>query len=344
MPAIRRSWLPCIATRTDRQHGSLPTHLKDISMPIRNICVIGGSGFVGRHLVSRLAAGGFQVWVPTRNRERLKQDLILLPHVTLIDADVHDPATLATLLAEQDAVINLVGILHGSDADFERAHVELPGKIIAACRQQGVRRLLHMSALQADSQGPSRYLRSKGRGQALVQQSGLDFTVFQPSVIFGQGDSFLSLFARLASLAPVLPLAGADARFQPVWVGDVARCFVQALQLRDTIGQTYPLGGPRCYRLRELVDYAARLTGHPRPVLALSDTLASLQAALLEKLPGQLMSRDNLASMQVDSVCNGPFPAAFGFKPAALEAIAPQYLARQTPRGRFDHYRARNAG
>lgn len=311
-------------------------------MSISNVCVIGGSGFVGRHIVAQLATAGLNVVVPTRRRELLKADVILLPNVSMDDADVHDPVQLSRLLRDQDAVINLVGILHGSEADFERAHVELPGKIVAACRQHGIRRLLHMSALKADANGPSRYLRSKGRGQALVQQSGLDFTVFQPSVIFGHGDSFLTLFARLAKLAPILPLGGADAHFQPIWVNDVARCFAAALQNRATIGQTYQLGGPHRYTLRHLVDYAARLTGHPRPIVALPDFLAALQAGLLEMLPGQLMSRDNLASMQIPSVCDGPFPPVFDFQPSALEAIAPAYLANQTPRRRYDIYRSRS--
>lgn len=305
-----------------------------------NVCVIGGSGFVGSHIVSRLASAGHNVIVPTRRRERLKADIILLPNVEMPEADVHDPAQLAALLRGQDAVINLVGILQGSESEFERAHVQLPHKIVDACKQQGVKRLLHMSALQAGETGPSRYLRSKGRGQTLVQQSGLDFTIFQPSVIFGKGDSFLSLFARLAKMAPVLPLGGADAQFQPIWVADVAHCFVAALQDRACVGQTYQLGGPNVYTLRQLVDYTARLIGHPRPIIALPDALAALQAGLLEMLPGKLMSRDNLASMQAPSVCSGPFPAIFGFQPSALEAVAPGYLANQTPRGRYDRYRA----
>ena len=312
-------------------------------MQIENICVIGGSGFVGRHIVSRLAAAGLNVTVPTRQPERCKADIVLLPNVALEQADVHDPAQLAALLRGQDAVINLVGILHGTESAFERTHVELPRKIIDACRRQGIRRLLHMSALQAGSEAPSRYLRSKGRGQALVQHSGLDYTVFQPSVIFGHGDSFLCLFARLAAHAPLLPIGGADARFQPVWVEDVARCFVAALALPQCIGQTYRLAGPQVYTLRQLVDYAARQSGHPRPILALPQALAWLQAALLELLPGALLSRDNLASMQLPSVCDGPFPALFGFQPSALEAIAPAYLANQTPRGRYDRYRATRA-
>lgn len=310
-------------------------------MAINNLCIIGGSGFVGRHIAAQAAALGIRVTIPTRQREKLKSDLILLPTVDLVDTDVHDPVALSALLRGQDAVINLVGILQGDEAAFERAHVELPGKIIAACKANGIQRLLHMSALKADANGPSRYLRSKGRGEALVQQSGLDYTIFQPSVIFGRGDSFLNLFAKLARVAPVLPLGGAEAQFQPVWVEDVARCFIRALDHKTSYQQSYPLCGPQRYSLRQLVHYTASLGGCPRPIFALPDGLARLQAGLLELLPGQLMSRDNLDSMSVASTCDCPFPAVFGFSPTALEAVAPAYLANTTPRGRYQGYRSR---
>lgn len=310
-------------------------------MTINQLCIIGGSGFVGRHIAAQAAALGIRVTIPTRQREKLKSDLILLPTVDLVDTDVHDPAALSALLRGQDAVINLVGILQGDESAFERAHVELPGKIIAACKANGIQRLLHMSALKADANGPSRYLRSKGRGETLVQQSGLDYTIFQPSVIFGRGDSFLNLFAKLARVAPVLPLGGAEAQFQPVWVEDVARCFVSALDTKAYYLQSYPLCGPRRYSLRQLVHYTAKLSGCPRPIFALPDGLARLQAGLLELLPGQLMSRDNLDSMSVASTCDCPFPTVFGFSPTALEAVAPAYLANLTPRGRYQGYRSR---
>ena len=310
-------------------------------MAQHKLCIIGGSGFVGRHIAAQAAARGMQVTIPTRQREKLKAELILLPTVDLVDVDVYDPAALDTLLHDQDVVINLIGILQGNEAAFEHAHVSLPGKIIDACKRSGIQRLLHMSALKADANGPSRYLRSKGRGEALVKASGLDYTIFQPSVIFGRGDSFLNLFARLARIAPLLPLGGADAQFQPVWVEDVAACFIQAINNKATYQQSYPLCGPQRYSLRQLVDYTASTAGTPRPIIALPDFLAQLQAGLLELLPGQLMSRDNLDSMRVASTCDCPFPEIFGITPSALEAIAPGYLANITPRGRYQRYRSR---
>lgn len=310
-------------------------------MAQNKLCIIGGSGFVGRHIAAQAAALGIQVTIPTRQREKLKAELILLPTVDLVDVDVHDPVALDALLRDQDVVINLVGILQGNEAAFERAHVSLPDKIIQACQRNSIRRLLHMSALKADADGPSRYLRSKGRGEQLVKQSGLDYTIFQPSVIFGRGDSFLNLFAKLARLAPVLPLGGANAQFQPVWVEDVAACFIQAINNKATYQQSYPLCGPQRYSLRQLVEFTATTAGSPRQIIALPDFLARMQAGMLELLPGQLMSRDNLDSMRIASTCDCPFPEVFGIKPSALEAIAPGYLANLTPRGRYQSYRSR---
>ncbi len=183
-----------------------------------------------------------------------------------------------------------------------------------------------MSALNADPAGPSRYLRSKGEGEAVVAASGLDWTIFEPSVIFGREDRFLNLFAKLLRFAPVMPLAGADVRFQPVYVGDVAECMARALPLDATLGRKYPLCGPQIYTLRDLVRYVGSLTGASRPIVALGPTLARIQAIVLEHLPGSLMSRDNLASMTKDSVCGCEFPAIFGIAPQPLETVVPGYL------------------
>ena len=304
------------------------------------IVVLGGSGFVGRHLVSRLVAAGNRVVAPTRSRERARH-LILLPTVDVVECDVHDPATLAGLLHGAAAAINLVGILNETRrGDFERVHVELPRKLIAACRDAGVARLLHMSALNADPQGPSRYLRSKGEAEALVAASGLQWTIFQPSIIVGREDSFLNLFAKLQRLLPVIALACADARFQPVAVDDVATAYFRALGEDATHGRRYPLCGPNVYTLRQLVAYVGELTGYKRPIVALGPALSKLQARLLELLPGKLMSRDNLASMQRDSVCDCPFPPLLGGPPTALEAIAPTYLAAAAPRTRYGRMRS----
>jgi uncharacterized protein YbjT (DUF2867 family) len=310
-------------------------------MEFNNICVIGGSGFVGRHIVHLLTARGVSVRVPTRRRERAKE-LILLPTVDVVEADVHDPGALGGLLQGMDAVIYLVGILHESCAgDFQRVHAELPGKVVDAARAAGVRRLLHMSALNAAVDGPSRYLRTKGEAEQRVRESGLDWTIFRPSVIFGREDRFLNLFAGLLRALPVVALAKPGARFQPVFVEDVARAFVQSLDLPETIGQSYDLCGPRVYTLRELVEYVGRLIGRQRPIIGLGDGLSYLQAFAMELLPVKLMTRDNLDSMKVDSVCACDFPEVFGFRPTAMEAVVPLHLTDTTPRARYYRYRGR---
>ena len=311
------------------------------------IVLIGGSGFVGSCLASRLSGRGIQVTLPTRRRETRKS-LAMLPGIRLIAADVHDPLELEDLLAGADAVINLVGILHDSDARapygrrFAAAHVELPGKIVAAMRQTGVRRLLHMSALKAAADAPSAYLRSKAAGEAVVLDpaNGLDITVFRPSVIFGPDDVFLNTFASLLETFPFLPLASGKTRFQPVYVGDVAEAFVAALTNRETYGKTYELCGPRVYSLRELVEYTGKLIGHARPVIDLPYPLARLQAGILGLLPKPPMSPDNLRSLQVDSVSDGrlTFP---GWQPQALETIAPTYLKPFAARSRLNELRRR---
>jgi NADH dehydrogenase len=298
-----------------------------------NILLVGGSGFVGSAIAARLARAGHRIAIPTRNRERAKH-LLVLPTAEVIDADIHDPATLGQLVRGRDAVINLVGILKGGEgepygAGFARAHVDLPKKIAHAVQESGVPRLLHMSALAADAQAPSGYLRSKAAGEAaafaVAPPTGV--TVFRPSVIFGRGDSFLTLFARLLAIAPFVPLAGADARFQPVWVGDVAAAFVAALDHPESAGRAYDLGGPKTYALRDLVAYAGKLSGHPRTIVGLPYPLAWLQARAMEFIPNGPMTRDNLRSMQVPSVCPAGCAFPFGIQPTALEDIAPGYLA-----------------
>jgi NADH dehydrogenase len=191
--------------------------------------------------------------------------------------------------------------------DFERQHVLLPRRIVAACVQQGVPRYLHMSALCADAQGPSMYLRSKAAGeQEALASPALDVAIFRPSVVFGEGDNFINMFAGLNRMFPVIPLGSPDARFQPVYVGDVAQAFVNALALPRLGGKVFELGGPKQYTLRELVRLSGWYSGHPRPVIGLPDAAGWLQAFALEHLPGKLMSRDNVASMKVDNVLHGP--------------------------------------
>ena len=317
------------------------------------ILVVGGTGFIGTHVVSRLSAQGRRVLVPTRRRERARH-LILLPTVEVVETDAGDPAALASLAAGCDAAVNLVGVLHGragrgSDAygpAFARAHVELPAALIGACRTAGIRRLVHVSALGVTDGGkntlPSRYLRSKAAGEEKVRQArDLDWTILRPSVVFGAEDRFLNLFARLQRLLPVLALAKAEARFQPVWVGDVAQAIVNALDNPATIGRTCALAGPEVFTLRQLVQLAGTWSaGRSRPIVSLPSGLGRLTALLMEWAPGEpLMTRDNLDSMTIDNVSARPIDADLGIVPASLSTLGPT-LYGAPPEARFDGWRS----
>ena len=291
-----------------------------------SVLVLGGSGFVGRHVCEALNRVGVQVTVPTRRLPA--RSVQMLPQVTVVQADVHDPAQLAALVRGHDVVVNLVAILHGNRATFERAHVELPRLLAQTCINQGVHRLVHVSALGADLHGPSMYQRSKERGEAALQSGvvqGLQLTVMRPSVIFGQDDAFINLFASLQAIAPVVPLAGAATRFQPVWVQDVAKAIVHAVMHRNTAGHIYELVGPQVFSLQQLVEHAGVWSGHPRWVFGLPHGLAYVQAMLMEFMPGTpLMSRDNLASMKVDNIASGALPGLpeLGVRqPTRLDAV-----------------------
>ena len=320
-------------------------------MKAHAVLVVGGSGFIGRHLVASLAAAGIRVTVPSRRRERAKH-LILLPTVDVVEADVMAPDVLARLCAGHDAVYNLVGVLHSRRGrpeerganeygpDFARVHVELPQKIVAACRATGVRRILHMSALGASSSAPSEYLRSKAFGEkVLFAAEDLDISVFRPSVVFGPEDAFLNQFATMARFLAVIAVPCPQARFQPVYVGDVARALHFALEEPEAGGKAYELCGPVVYTMKELVELVCAITGRRRLVVGLPDRLSYLQAWMLEHLPGKLMTRDNYRSMQVPNTCDAPFP--FNLHPQALEAVAPLYLAPSGPRERYPQLRWR---
>jgi NADH dehydrogenase len=298
-----------------------------------SVCILGGTGFVGHPLAARLVSAGHRVKVLTRHRER-HRDLLVLPGLSVVEADVFQPATLLQELGGCDAAINLVGILNERGRDghgFHRAHVELPARLVDACHGAGVRRLLHMSALGADPvHGASHYQRTKGEGERLVHASGLQVTSFRPSVIFGPGDSFFNRFGALLRRTPgVFPLACAQARFQPVYVGDVAAAYVHALERHATFGQAYELCGPHVYTLQALVEYTAQVLHLHRYVIPLSPRISYWQARLLEHVPGKPFSLDNFHSLQRDNVCTGPWPAIFPWAPATVEGVVPGYLRRE---------------
>ena len=302
---------------------------------MQKILILGGTGFVGSHLCAKLADISRRATVVTRRRATAKH-LQLLPMVDIAEVPQLDVTALQSLLAEHDAVINLVGILHGNEAAFEKAHVELPLTLARACEAVGQRRIVHLSALGASLDSASMYQRSKARGEAVLLGAGLDVSVLRPSVMFGSGDKFLNTFAKLQQLFPVIPLASGGARFQPVWVEDVASALVRCLQDKGTAGQTYEACGPEVLTLKQLVQLAGRYSGindgEGRPVIGMPDALARLQAWLMEQAPGEpLMSRDNLDAMKSDNIASGKLPGleALGISPTALGAVAPFYLGAQ---------------
>lgn len=297
------------------------------------ILLIGGSGFIGQKIASGLSALGHSVLLPTR-RAAYAKELWVLPKLQVIEANIHDPSVLADLcqrLGPEGVVINLVGVLHDKTGSpygpgFLKNHVELTKKIIAAMSAANLKRYIHMSALGASSWGASMYQRSKGDAENLVKASDLDWTIFRPSVVFGEKDKFINLFASLQKFAPVLPLGGAGVKFQPVYVSDVAQAFVKSISMSETIGRVFDLAGPRVYTLAELVNFAGVVGGRKSIVIPLPKPLAYLQAGLLEMMPGPtLMSRDNLASMSEDNVlppgAENALEKVFAINPQALDVL-----------------------
>ena len=317
---------------------------------MKKVLVVGGTGFVGTQVCKKLLSQGLQVTVPTRDRSHAAH-LQALPGLSLLELDVHDEAALRQAVAGHDAVVNLVAILHGDQAAFDKVHVALPQKLARACRAAGVKRVVHISALGADGQNPgsapSMYLRTKGQGEAVLieaagagAQTAFDLTILRPSVIFGAQDKFLNVFAKLQKVLPFMPLAAAKARFQPVWVDDVANAVALSLA-QEGAGVTPSAAkpriieacGPEVFTLRQLVQLSAQLSGvrggRGRPVIALPLWLGHVQAALMALAPGEpVMSHDNLDSMKVDNVASGKVPGlqSLGITPAPLRPIAQGYL------------------
>ena len=313
-------------------------------MKIKKVCILGGSGFVGRHLAARLAEDGLTCRIPTRHPQR-HRDLRVVPGTELATVERLDNDGLKRLFEGCEAVVNLVGILNPEGEDgFRQVHVELVDRIADAGRETGVRRLLHMSALNASaSQGSSEYLRSKGEGENQAHTRGhssMCVTSFRPSVIFGPGDGFFNRFAGLLRAAPgIIPLACPDARFQPVYVGDVAEAFARSMSDCSTWEHHYDLCGPQVYSLRQLVEYTAGVIGKPVKVVGLNGSLSRLQARVMEHLPGKPFTYDNYLSMQMDSVCNNDGLAQLGIRPHSVEEVVPGYLGGGGERGRYGQLR-----
>lgn len=305
------------------------------------ICILGGTGFVGRHLAARLNRLGYRLRILTRNREK-HRPLLVLPLAEVVEADVYDVPALKTQFQGCRTVINLVGILneHGHSGNgFRKAHVELSRKVLDACKQSHVEQLLHMSALHADAaRGPSIYLRTKGEAEDYLHtfHGKVHVTSFRPSVIFGPGDSFFNRFARLLKLTPwVFPLACARSRFAPVYVGDIVEQFVRTIGNADLHNKRIDLCGPKSYTLKELVEYTAQILQLKRRVIALPDSIALIQALLMDYfVPGKPFSLDNYHSLQIDSTCEHGITLTTG-----IESTVPGYLVNKTQRNRYNLFR-----
>ena len=303
------------------------------------VCVLGGTGFIGREIVARLGAEGHDIKVLTRDPAQ-HRELGVLPTLQVVRADVHEEARLDREFADCDVVINLVGILNekalgrGSGKEFARAHTELPEKVVRACKASGVHRYLHMSALKADAiRGPSMYLRTKGAAEDYIRRECADgqpeYVIFQPSVVFGDGDAFINKFAAILKLTPgVLPLACADARFAPVHVGDVAAAFVACVGRRDVAGRTFQLCGPDVATLREIVRSTARALRLKRAIVPLPRAISRVQAAVMDYVPGKPFSTDNFLSASADSVCDCDGLAELGIERTPMRGTIEHYLQR----------------
>ena len=305
------------------------------------IIILGGTGFIGSHICEKLIRAGHEVTVPTRHLKNARE-IQTLPGLQPVLCNVHDAAQLVQAVAGHEVLINLVAILHGSEAEFERVHVALPKSIVAACKAGGVKRIVQLSSLGAALDAPSQYLRSKGRGEQVFSESDLDVCILRPSVVFGEGDKLLNVFAQLQTAFPFVPLAGSEAQFQPVWVEDVAQAAVTLAvhqnyridsasrsKYAGKVPKTFEIAGDKVMSLRQLFELAGASVGASRPIFHLPDSLARIQAWAMEKMPGPtLMSRDNLDSMASPNIASGSLPGLreLGIEPAGIEAIAPTYL------------------
>jgi len=305
------------------------------------IVLVGASGFFGKHLLQALTKDRHQCVVLTRAAVR-RSTTGMLPGVDLVQADVYDPDVLAAHFAGADAVISMAGILNESGRagqGFHKVHVELVEGIIKACRAAGVSRVLHVSALNA-GKGSSHYLKSKGEAEVLLRAAqDLNVSIFQPSVIFGEGDEFFNRFADMLSFAPVMPLACPKARLQPVFAGDVATVMVASLEDPMTWGKSYELAGPQSYTLKELVELTAKTMGIRRLIIGLPRPLSAAMAAVLNLVPGKPLSWDNYQSLKTDNISSKNDFAYFGVYPREIKLVVPDYLTGSLHQRRLQAFR-----
>lgn len=305
------------------------------------VTIFGGSGFVGRHTVQRLARLGCVIRVAVRrpSRAQFLKPMGDVGQIAPIRCDIGNDADVAAAVAGADAVVNLVGILYEKGrVRFQAIHAEAAERVAREAAKAGAARLVHMSALGADPQAAARYAASKAEGEARVRAAFPGATIVRPSVIFGPQDGFFNLFASLARFSPVLPLIGGGAtRFQPVYVGDVADAIVKGLTDKATAGQTYELGGPRVYSFKELMRLVLRQIRRRRFLLPIPWPLAEAQAAVLQLLPKPLLTPDQVTLLRSDNVCSGDFPGLteLGIEATAPEVILPSYMDMYRRGGRF---------
>ncbi len=308
------------------------------------IVLVGASGFFGRHLLQTLVAEKHSCLVLTRAAVR-HGNVNLLPGVQLAQADVYDVDELATQFAGADAVISMAGILNESGRGgrgFHKVHVELVDAIIRASQQTGVTRILHVSALNA-GEGSSHYLRSKGEAEALLKAADdLNVTLFQPSVIFGQGDAFFNRFALMLRLTPVLPLACPKARLQPVFAVDVAMAMAAALDDPLTWGKSFTLAGPQSFTLKALVEWTAKNMGQRRKIVGLPAPLSATMAVVMGLVPGKPFSWDNYQSLQTDNTTDNNGFDYFGIDPRPIDSVVPDYLTGSLHQHRLQSFRRRS--
>ncbi|MDA0237397.1 MAG: complex I NDUFA9 subunit family protein [Proteobacteria bacterium] len=293
------------------------------------VLILGGAGFIGGYLAHALSRAGYQVRIPTRNRERTKGGLIILQNVELLQTDISKLDSLDQLFVGVDIVINCVGILHETrKGDFTKFHARFVEKIVSSCNNKKISKLIHLSALKALVSAPSAYLRSKAEGEKIISetlQKSIVSYILRPSVVFGDGDSFLSMFAKLANWLPLIPLAKPTAKFQPIFVGDVTQAVMNCIN-GDEKRLLLELCGPRQYELIELVRYATAFGRFSPRIIPLPDWAAQLQVRILELLQLNLITRDNLASMSIDNTCDTAVITAY----KTIESIAPSYLSQLT--------------